>query len=212
MPVVDYTQAFEHSVGKLSKKFVRLPFTFQGEADIQATLFGYLMQDKVFSPVVDKPEHQYHGQRVGLVHLEFPVLWKNGDKKGRYDFVIWNPKQAKKSLDRWGDDDAVIRNVPILIAAEIKYLWSLAHLKNLCSYNKLAKSQDVKKLTGGKSSYSYYLVFWDNNIDPDYGADFDRMHRAFKQLRSLTGRRFRVLFVTRDGKSIKLGFSTRASP
>lgn len=197
-------QALEYCIDRAACNFQKLPFNFHNERDIQSCLFGYLRAEEKF-------RMPYKDSGVELVHAEFPVLWKNDKVRGKYDLVIWKPQSAKRMLDHWGESHSEhARNIPLLIAVEVKYLYGgVGQLKRLSSYSKVMRHNDIRKLVKGRNQYCYFLAFHDEDVKDteDYRRCLQDMRLGFEKAREKIGSRLRVLYISRDNYKIRLGFS-----
>jgi len=210
MAVKPIVQAVERAVNKTVQDFQKLGFNFITESDIQCCLFGHLREEKLLNARCARHD-------INLAHSEFPVKWENGEVGSRYDMVIWDPEflsglDEDNLDDLWGSGRSEqARRIPLLIAIEIKYFHGgCGYIKNyLSSKSRITRHNDFIKLTKGSSRYCYFLGFSDEDIKQydEVKRYFERMREGFKRVRKTTGRRFRVLCVSRDDyDEIKLGF------
>jgi hypothetical protein len=210
MTIKSYIEAVERCIVNTMKDFQNLAFNFNSESDLQARLFGYLRDEKTL-------ETTCAGHKIHLVHAEFPVLWEDQDVGRYYDLVVWEP-QSFARLDEdalnalWGTKRAdQAYKIRVLVAIEIKYLYSTTQMKPLSLDTSITEHNDMKKLLHGQNRYCYFLAFCDKDIKkaPKLCQDrFKEMGLGFKRVREKNGNRFRILCASKDVCEIKLGFST----
>lgn len=210
MVVKPIIQAVERAIDKTVKDFQKLGFNFITESDLQCCLFGHLREERLLSARCARHD-------VNLAHSEFPMMWKNGEVGNRYDMVVWDPEflsglDEDALNDLWGSGrPEQARRIPLLVAIEIKYFHGgFGYIKRYLSSNsRIKKHNDFIKLTKGNSRYCYFLGFSDEDIKQydDVKHYFERMRDGFRRARQTTGRRFRVLCVSRDDyDEIRFGF------
>lgn len=211
MVTESYIEAVERCIVNTMKDFQNLAFNFNSESDLQARLFGYLRDEEAL-------ETTCAGHKIHLVHAEFPVLWEDQDVGSYYDLVVWEP-QSFARLDEnalnaiWGTKRAdQACKIRVLVAIEIKYLYSTTQMKPLSSCKRIMKHNDMDKLLNGQNRYCYFLAFCDKDIKKATKLCQDRfkeMGLGFKRVREKekNGSRLRILCASKDGCEIKLGFS-----
>ena len=210
MVVKPIVQAVERAINKTVRDFQKLGFNFITESDIQCCLFGHLREEKLLNARCARHD-------VNLAHSEFPVMWENGKVGSRYDIVVWDPEFLSELdedtlNDLWASGrPEQARRIPLLVAIEIKYFYGgFGYIKKyLSSKSRIKRHNDFIKLTKGKNRYCYFLGFSDEDMKQyvDVQRYFERMREGFRRARQTTGRRFRVLCVSRDDyDEIRLGF------
>jgi hypothetical protein len=211
MVTESYIEAVERCIANTMKDFQNLAFNFNSESDLQARLFGCLRDEEAL-------ETTCAGHKIHLVHAEFPVLWKNQHVGRYYDLVVWEPQafaefDEDELYDLWGRKRAdQAHKIRVLVAIEIKYLYSTTQMKPLSLDTSITEHNDMKKLLRGQNRYCYFLVFCDKDIKKATKLCQDRfkeMGLGFKRVREKekNGSRFRILCASKDGCEIKLGFS-----
>jgi len=210
MVIKSYIEAVESCIDKTVRDFQKFAFNFNSERDLQAQLLGYLRNEIALRTTCA-------GSKIHLAHAEFPVLWKDRDVGRYYDLVVWEP-QSFARLDEdalnalWGAKRAdQARNIRVLVAIEIKYLYCTKQMNPLSSDERIVEHHDMEKLLNGQNRYCYFLVFCDKDIKEATKlcqTRFEAMRLGFKKVREEEGSHFRVLCASKDGCEIKLGFST----